>query len=175
MLAGIALAAWREFRDRSFRTGDQIRDQLGVRPLGSVPEMWAEDRRGRTAEPALPNGHARMIRKHDGLFNHVVDHPLSAFAETLRNARLAIDLLTGQRRPKRIGVVSVLPGEGKSMIAANLAELLSAQGARVLLIDADLRNPGLTRQIGRFADRGILEALEDSGLTRDLLMFNPDT
>ena len=50
-----------------------------------------------------------------------------------------------------IGVVSVLPGEGKTTISKNLGSLLGFLGARTLLIDGDMRNPGLTRKVARHA------------------------
>ena len=54
--------------------------------------------------------------------------------------------------------MSVLPHEGKTTVAANFAGLMAANGARTLLIDADLRNPGLSRSLsvapGEGAGRG---------------------
>jgi succinoglycan biosynthesis transport protein ExoP len=174
IIAGAGLGAFREFRDRFFRTGDQIRDYLELEPLGTVPLT-------KIVEPKKhPSGltaaaHARVISKDTAIANYVIDHPLSAFAETMRSAKIAVDIQIDQKKPKTIGVVSVLPGEGKSTISINFAELLASQGSRVLLIDADLRNPGATRQLGRHAERGILEALQDNVAARDILMINPDT
>jgi succinoglycan biosynthesis transport protein ExoP len=55
--------------------------------------------------------------------------------------------------------VSVLPGEGKTTVAANFAALLAANGARTLLIDGDLRNPGLSRGLSLAPDKGLIEAI----------------
>src|SRR5690606_18827785 len=110
----------------------------------------------RSVEEIEANGfHPRAIRKPNAISNYVVDHPLSAFAETLRSAKIAADLSLDSKQSKIIGVGSVLPGEGKSTVAVNFAELLASQGARTLLIDADLRNPGSTRSIGRHAEAGL--------------------
>lgn len=174
LMVGAGLGAFREFRDRFFRTGDQIREVLDLEPLGTVP--FTRPVAVVKHKPARGSAlHERVISKEGSISNYVIDHPLSSFAETMRSAKIAIDVLTAQKRPKLIGMVSVLPGEGKSTISINFAELLASQGSRVLLIDADLRNPGATREIGRHAVRGILEALEDSSSTRDILMINPDT
>jgi succinoglycan biosynthesis transport protein ExoP len=171
---GSALGAFREFRDRFFRTGDQIRDVLDLEPLGTVPYCKTTKLiAGRASGPVKP--HARVIGKENALVNYVIDHPLSSFAETMRSAKIAIDVLAEHKTPKTVGFVSVLPGEGKSTIAVNFAELLASQGARVLLIDTDLRNPGATRQLGRHAEAGIIEVLQDDISTRDVLMINPDT
>lgn len=91
--------------------------------------------------------------------------PLSSFAETLRSAKVEVDLQINAGR-KVIGIVSVMPGEGKTTTAKNLASLIALQGARVLLIDADFRNPGMTRRMapcyGR-VDRGTSERTATGG------------
>jgi succinoglycan biosynthesis transport protein ExoP len=174
LMVGAGLGAFREFRDRFFRTGDQIRDILELEPLGTVP-LSRPTEHIKHPDTVGVAAHARVISKDNAIANYVIDHPLSSFAETMRSAKIAIDVLIDQKKPKTIGVVSVLPGEGKSTVSINFAELLASQGSRVLLIDADLRNPGATRQIGRHAERGILEALQDNVSARDILMINPDT
>ncbi|NKN35657.1 polysaccharide biosynthesis tyrosine autokinase [Agrobacterium sp. a22-2] len=168
---GAGLGAFREFRDRFFRTGDQVREALGLEFLGTVPLVAIEPYK------IGPNDseHPRNIRKVNSINNYVVDHPLSMFAETLRSAKIAIDLSVKENRAKVIGIVSTLPGEGKSTVAVNFAELLAMQGARTLLIDSDLRNPGATRAIGRNAEAGLLEALIDNRPVRDLLLLNQKT
>jgi succinoglycan biosynthesis transport protein ExoP len=72
-------------------------------------------------------------------------------------------------------VVSTLPGEGKSTVSLNFAQLLAMQGARTLLIDADLRNPGATRAVGRHAQEGVLEVLLEGKRVQDLLLFDGKT
>lgn len=171
---GVGLGAFREFRDRFFRTGDQVRDVLGQEFLGLASLI---DEGGlRSVEEIEANGfHPRAIRKPSAISNYVVDHPLSAFAETLRSAKIAADLSLAGKPSRIIGIVSVLPGEGKSTVAVNFAELLASQGARTLLIDADLRNPGSTRSIGRHAEAGILEAVLEGRPVKDLLLINQST
>ena len=88
-----------------------------------------------------------------------INAPSSSFAETLRNVKLAGDVVLHRSPCKVIGFVSVLPREGKTTAAANFAGLLAANGARTLLIDADLRNPGLSRSLPLLPDKGLVEAL----------------
>ena len=109
------------------------------------------------------------------LMRYSLDNPLSAFAEALRAAKIAADLTLRDRSPKIIGVASALPGEGKSTISANFACLLAHLGYRTLLIDADLRNPGLTRAIAPEAENGIVEAVLDGRPIRDMLLWHQDT
>ena len=62
------------------------------------------------------------------------------FAESNRNLRSSLLYMSsGERRPKTILVASAVPNEGKSTVAANLARTMAFGGARVLLVDADLR------------------------------------
>ena len=171
--AGTGIGAFREFRDRFFRTGQQVRDVLGLEFLGIAPIVEGEDL-GSTTQTGGDDLHPRAIRKPSALADYVIEHPHSAFAETLRGAKIAADLNIN-RKSKVIGIVSTLPGEGKSTIAINFAELLAGQGARTLLIDADLRNPGATRALGRHADAGILEAVLSGRPIQDLLLLNPKT
>lgn len=171
---GGGIGAFREFRDRFFRTGDHVRDVLGQEFLGIAPLIDAGTQRP-PAEVENDGLNPRAIRKLSAISNHVIDHPMSVFAETLRSAKIAADLAIPAKACKVIGVVSVLPGEGKSTVAINLAELLASQGSRALLIDADIRNPGATRAIGRHAESGILEAVLEGRPLRDLLLVNQKT
>jgi succinoglycan biosynthesis transport protein ExoP len=167
IMAGSGLGAFREFRDRFFRTGEQVRATLNLEYLGIAPLL-----------SPLADGAAQEtagLRHATGVASYVVDHPLSVFAETMRSAKIAIDLDGKERRSKLIGIVSSLPGEGKSTVATNFAHLLAMQGAKTLLIDGDLRNPGATRAIGRNAEAGLLEAILEHRPLQNLLMVDPKT
>ncbi|MGP4666760.1 polysaccharide biosynthesis tyrosine autokinase [Agrobacterium pusense] len=171
--AGGGVAMFREFRDRFFRTGEQVRDVLGLEFLGNtplVPNKLATD-----TEPRGQDGGPTVTRP-TGVARYAVDHPLSSFAETLRSTRLAIDLgIAAKNGARVVGVVSALPSEGKSTISINLAQLLAAQGARVLLLDADIRNPGATRALARHATAGLLEVLLEGRSIRDALVHDEKT
>lgn len=169
--AGGGIAMFREFRDRFFRTGEQVRDVLGLEFLGNTPliqnnKAIIEDQEG---------GHPALTRP-TSVARYAVDHPLSSFAETLRSTRLAIDLgIPAKSGARIVGVVSALPSEGKSTISINLAQLLAGQGARVLLLDADIRNPGATRAMARHASEGLLEVLLEGRSVQDVLLRDEKT
>lgn len=103
----------------------------------------------------------RLRFPHDKFMRHVVDEPLSAFAEALRSVKVAADVGISTKAGKVIGVVSTLPGEGKSTVASNLAELIAHSAKRVVLIDGDLRNPTLTRILAPRSKAGLLEVLDN--------------
>ncbi|TLX13821.1 polysaccharide biosynthesis tyrosine autokinase [Rhizobium sp. MHM7A] len=168
---GSGIGAFREFRDRFFRTGDDVRDMLDVESLGVMPLI-----ENNVEDPTLVDpGNPRSIARGGKTTTYVEEHPLSAFAETLRSAKIAIDISASDQRCKVIGMVSSLPGEGKSTTAINFAKLLAMQGARCLLIDGDMRNPGATRAIGRHAEAGLLEAIVDNRPLKDLILLDPRT
>lgn len=168
--SGVGLAAMREHRDRFFRTGSQVRLELGVEYLGATGAVEAPDQ----AEHALArDGGARAGLWRIGTLNdHSSRSPLSPFAETLRNAKFAVDSAMAGRRTKIVGMVSCLPREGKTTISANFATLLAARGSRVLLIDADLRNPGLSRTLNNKPNVGLVEAVQGAARVEDCLVWD---
>ena len=117
----------------------------------------------------------RLLQQPTNVMRYALDHPLSGFAEVLRGIKLAADLTLGGQSRKIVGVVSVLPEEGKSTVAKNLASLLAHQGAETLLIDSDLRNPGLTRSVAPNAEAGLVQAVLDGTPIKDLLHFEKDS
>lgn len=153
LMIGAGIGAFREFRDRFFRTGDQIRDILGVEYLGATPAIVKK------ADTSVTAPVDREVHFRNSVSNFAMNYPLSSFSETLRSCKIAIDLNIA-KASKIVGVVSTLPGEGKSTIALNLAQVLAKSG-RTLLIDTDLRNPGTTRAIGQHAQAGLIQVLTE--------------
>jgi succinoglycan biosynthesis transport protein ExoP len=169
LAVGSGLGALQEYRDRFFRTGEQVTDETGLPFLGFVPLV---------AGAAMGHGKLAEGRRTDGIrpiTNYAVNNPLSLFAETMRSAKIAADLSLGREKPMIVGITSVLPGEGKSTIAINFARLLASQKARTLLVDADLRNPSLTRAVAPNAQVGLAEFVIDKVPLKDLLLFEERT
>ena len=106
---------------------------------------------------------------------YAIDNPVSAFAETLRAAQVAADHALRERSPKVIGLVSLLPNEGKSTVAKNFASLLALQGASTLLVDADTRNPALTRAMGYGRGHGSQTGTSALPPLAKLVRREPDT
>ena len=95
----------------------------------------------------------------DPLNRRAVDDPISVFTEAFRAIKVTAWLQATIRENKVIGITSTLPNEGKSTIASNLAALMADAGRRVVLIDADLRNPTLARSLTPRPQAGWLEVL----------------
>jgi capsular exopolysaccharide synthesis family protein len=77
--------------------------------------------------------------------DRLVDHPLSAFAESFRNLRAFLTFAAQGDDVRLIAVTSAMPREGKSVTAFGLARTLALTGARVVLVDCDLRQRGSSR------------------------------
>ncbi|TIL72535.1 MAG: polysaccharide biosynthesis tyrosine autokinase [Mesorhizobium sp.] len=162
VMLGAGVGGLNEFRERFFRTGEDVRDRVGLKFLGYLPiigsKVAKDDKRddGQADIKTAPSASAAERRAR---MRVSIDAPASMFSETLRSAKIAFDVVMEGQGSRVIGVISVLPGEGKSTVAANLAGLLAANGSKTLLVDGDLRNPGLSRSLGMEAEQGLMEAV----------------
>jgi polysaccharide biosynthesis transport protein len=147
---GVMSAFAREQMNRQIHTRAQLEKLLGTSCLAVLP-AFADKR------PAF--GKLRAL--HDSrVFRQLSEvAPFSSTAEALRYIKVAIDLHpTGG---KVIGIISALPGEGKTTVAAGFAAFVAKSGARTLLVDADLRNPSMTRTLGYANAPGLLNMVAD--------------
>ncbi|MGX5720325.1 polysaccharide biosynthesis tyrosine autokinase [Shinella zoogloeoides] len=165
LMAGGALTFVQELRERAFRLENDVRTILGLKPLGYLPLVGGQKKRkpamiGAKAVKAEPApGEAEEDIPLERMTRIVLDAPRSAFAETLRNAKLTSETMLTGRESRVIGVTSALPGEGKSTVATNFAALLAISGKRTLLIDADVRRPGLSAMMKPAPQVGLIEAV----------------
>lgn len=128
VLAAIGTALLLESRDKSIRTLKQARDLFNLTLLGVIPAHRYTGRVPlRSAEGDSPS---EVI---------VRDLPMSPISECYRMLHANLKFLSSDRALKTIVVTSAVPGEGKTLVAANLAMAIAQNGHRVLLIDADLR------------------------------------
>jgi len=148
--AGAALA--REWAADVFRTPQAVQESTGI-PCVVLPMV--QPNRERTA--SFQGGAKSMLVE-----EFVLDAPFSRFTEELRNVKALISTTQLGDGVKVIGVVSSVPKEGKTTIAANLAALMIASsGARTLIIDGDVHLRLLTTKLAPDAREGLIEALVD--------------
>jgi capsular exopolysaccharide family len=126
---GFSLVVLRRALDPSLQSIDDAESCLGVPSLAAVPRS--------------------SLRGADLVIH---SHPATIEAESFRSLRTSLSLLFPDEAPKVVLFTSAIPGEGKSYCSANYAAAVAQQGARTLLVDADLRRPG---QRARFAAGGI--------------------
>ena len=121
-------------------------------------------------------GSRRTIARDSDVMWAILDSPFSRFAEAIRAIKLAVDL-NGDvgNASKVIGFTSSIPNEGKSTITASLALLMAQVGARVILVDCDLRNPTLSRKLAPNADCGLLDVIVGTTPLEDAMWRDAST
>src|SRR6266436_4513638 len=156
---GIMSALAREQMNRQIHTRAQLEKLLGISCLAVLPAFPQK-------KPVLRKLQAT---RDSSAFRQISEvAPFSATAEALRYIKVAIDLHpTGG---KVIGIVSALPGEGKTTVATGFAAFVAKSGARTLLIDADLRNPSMTRTLGYVNAPGLVNMVADKSDFEDLVI-----
>jgi polysaccharide biosynthesis transport protein len=156
---GVMAAFAREQMSRQIHTRAQIEELLNTSCLAVLPAFNQSKpvfSRLRPAQTAMA-------------FNQIVEAaPFSATAEAMRYIKVAIDLHPAGA--KVIGLVSALPGEGKTTVATSFAAFLARSGARTLVIDADLRNPSMTRTLGYSRAPGLLNMVADKSDLKEFVI-----
>ncbi|SDT58257.1 AAA family ATPase [Bradyrhizobium canariense] len=162
LMLGVTCGIAREQMDRQIHTRAQLEKLLGTTCLAVLPAFSKQ--KTLVGKP--------QARRDSTAFRQINEvSPFSETAEALRYIKVAIDLHpTGG---KVIGIVSALPGEGKTTVAASFAAFVAKTGARTMLVDADLRNPSMTRLLGYAAEPGLLDMVADRLNVDDLLI--PDS
>jgi polysaccharide biosynthesis transport protein len=157
---GIMSAFAREQMNRQIHTRAELESLLGTSCLAVLPAFAQK-------KPVMRSKGA--TRDSGGVFRLISEAaPFSAVAEALRYIKVAIDLHPAGG--KVIGFVSALPGEGKTTVAAGFGAFVARNGGRTLLIDADLRNPSLTRTLGYNDAPGLIDMVADKSSFEDLLI-----
>ena len=149
VLAGLAvafgLAFGIEYLDDSVKTPEDITRRLKVPLLGLVPAIRSD---------RVP------------LLTETVPHD---FGEAFRSLRTSLVFTSGSEHTRVVAVTSSQPLEGKTTTAANLALALALGGSRVLLIDADMRRPGLHKTLGLQNEIGLSHLLMGQTRVREAI------
>jgi polysaccharide biosynthesis transport protein len=161
---GSVLAFLADYLDGRVKTLEQSEAISGVPALAAVPligtrELAGLARRGRNELGRYDPKTVKLLPPplQPPLMRYAIDQPGTFFAEAIRSVRLALQRTMRIQPIKVVLVTSALDNEGKTTLAANLAQSLATLGIRTLLIDGDLRNPQLTRSLCPHADAGLLE------------------
>ncbi len=173
---GIALGLLRDSMDRVFRTSAQIETALRLPCLSLVPLLQTPKRKKSTADNSREpdqDPRQRMLSIRSGIYWAVLGMPLSRFAESIRSIKLAIDLNPTKTSNKVVGITSSLPNEGKSTLAASLAQLIGHTGKKVIVVDCDLRNPSLSANLTPNATAGIVEVISGARTLEETVWKDP--
>jgi polysaccharide biosynthesis transport protein len=150
LLFGLSVAVLREVLDDRLRTAEQAEEASDAAVLVQVP---------------------RSKEKLD-LVVPVFDEPQGAMAESIRSLRTTVRFLGIDERVKTVSVTSAAAGDGKSLVAANLAAAYAMAGSRTILISGDLRRPSIDRAFGVSGLLGLSDVLIEhaTGVQRRRMM-----
>jgi succinoglycan biosynthesis transport protein ExoP len=147
----IAVAFGLDYMNDTIKTPEDVSQRLKLPFLGLVPAVRGDK------HPVLTSSHV----PHD-------------FGEAFRSLRTSLISRYPGEGTKIIIVTSAQPLEGKTTTAANIAMALAYGGLRVLLIDADMRRPGLHRPLRLTNERGLSQVLIGQARVRDVIQRTVD-
>jgi len=146
LLLGIGVSIVRALLDRTVKDPDEATELAGAPLVGLVLRDQFIERR------------------------HLADRALgSRSAEDYRQLRNNLQFLNVDEPPKVIMVSSALPSEGKTTLVVNLALALADAGRRVVVVEADLRRPKVTRYLALVGGVGLTNVLTASADLHEVL------
>jgi succinoglycan biosynthesis transport protein ExoP len=171
LMGGLGLALFFEHLDDTLKTSEDAERYLSLPNLGLVPELPGSHRSFLERAPIIGR---RAARKNGNGFSEPEitfyprepeEKPVSSFHssgaanEAYRTLRTGILLSKAEQPPKTVLFTSAVHGEGKTATVVNSAMSFARMGARVLLIDADLRRPFCHKILGLRRGLGVAELL----------------
>ena len=159
---GLSVVLLLEYLDVGIRTGADVERRFGLPYWGALPDLKSIVEARKRAASKSP---------HD----YLLSHPLSVFAEAFRNLRAFLVLkTTDHTHPQVIAVSSALPKEGKSTTSFCLMRTIAQSGAKVVLVDCDLRRRAVTGLMDK-PEAGIVELLEGKATLNQVIIKDDKT
>ncbi|MEQ1850620.1 MAG: polysaccharide biosynthesis tyrosine autokinase [Chthoniobacteraceae bacterium] len=140
LLLGIAILLLLDRSDDRLASSTEMIEQFNEAIVAQIPDV---------ANSRTNNG-LPLLQEEDERF---------MFAEAFRSLRSSLIFMPNQTELKTLIITSAIPNEGKSTLASNLALTMAAAGARVLLVDADLRRGDIAALFDTDGRRGLSNIL----------------
>jgi len=167
-LLAVATAVMSDVLDKSIRDPEQIASLFKTEVMGSLPQVKSWRRRlsvAHTDEPGTTTlvraGRSEATDRKQGVIG---------FEEAVRTLRNSILLGTFDRRLRSLMITSAAPAEGKTTTAVHLAIVHSQQKHKTLLIDCDMRRPGVHGKLGINPETGLAAVLQNGLQWREKLV-----
>ena len=161
---GVGLALTREALDNSIKSAQEIEKLTDLPTLAIVPITHVSGE----IVAAAGSGLKRLGASRALTALSVINNPGAPISEAYRALRTSVLLSTADRPPQVLLVTSSQPGEGKTVTALNLGLTMAQKGGRVLLVDADMRRPGIAKALKLSLNKGL------SGILSGAYDFEPD-
>ena len=170
MLLGIAAGMLRDLLDRGIRTSAQVWRELQIACIAVVPRVKSDGAKRALSNPrSTVRPTSKNIVPTENPIWTITDAPQSRFTESFLEIKLAIDSINRNgKRNQVIGITSTQPDEGKSTVAGALALLMANTGARVILVDCNLRNRSLSSALAPAAELGVLDVMSGAVSVREI-------
>ncbi|MEO9827250.1 MAG: AAA family ATPase [Paracoccaceae bacterium] len=179
---GLMAAVWREMHETGCRSGDDILRHSGLPFLGYLPRYQHKKLQSLSArmlrssaklsrpfalwlQPQLrvdSNGSEDTVPLSGCAPSYLLPiiSPDARYCETIKNVLATVPLIIHGTGCQVIAMGSLNQGDGRSTVCANIAQTAAMEGKRVLLIDAELSNPELSRNFGFDNEAGLHDVLE---------------
>lgn len=164
---GVGLALFLEYLDDTVRSASDVETILHLPALAVIPSVGGGPRR--RLLPEIGSSTSRNGNGHGNTELLINTDPRSTLAEAYRQLRTSVLLSTAGRAPKTLLVTSSVPSEGKTTTAANTAISLAQTGARVLIVDVDMRRPRLHSIFELENRRGLSTILSSNSSEAEML------